>query len=353
MRSGLLACVCGAVIGGSAAGDDLLVSDFAGNSVLRFDAQTGAFIDTWAPALTGGIRGPHSILFDRDGNVLVVAENSRRVVRFLPDGTLVGTVTTQGLVRPVDAKVGDDGLLYVMNANGAIHRYDHDTGALVDEFVPAGVPDSLDREFMRFGPDIDGDGVRDLLATAVATDHVHAYSGADGAYLGAFTAPGAGGMVSGQEIVEHGGLLYVVNGEGDSVLAFDATSGAFDRVVVATGAGGIDFPHDLIFLPDGSLAVTEPFSGRVTRFDPASGDFLGEFITQGDGGIVAANSMLILSSACAADLDGDGDADADDFFAYLDAFSARDLGVCDQDGDGDCDADDFFAYLDVFSAGCG
>ncbi len=55
---------------------------------------------------------------------------------------------------------------------------------------------------------------------------------------------------------------------------------------------------------------------------------------------------------CQADIDGDGDIDADDFFAYLDAFAAGDLGVCDIDGDGDCDGDDFFGYLDRFAQGC-
>ncbi len=59
-----------------------------------------------------------------------------------------------------------------------------------------------------------------------------------------------------------------------------------------------------------------------------------------------------ISDGCPADLDGDGDADADDFFGYLDAFAAGNLGVCDIDGDGDCDADDFFGYLDLFAQGC-
>ncbi len=62
--------------------------------------------------------------------------------------------------------------------------------------------------------------------------------------------------------------------------------------------------------------------------------------------------VMIEGAGCPADIDGDGDADADDFFAYLDAFAAGDLGVCDIDGDGDCDADDFFGYLDLFAQGC-
>ena len=86
---------------------------------------------------------------------------------------------------------------------------------------------------------------------------------------------------------------------------------------------------------------------QVGGLDPVTGF--------GKGDPIPSRGLAILTpcdSGCAADIDGDGDADADDFFDYLDAFAAGDLGVCDIDGDGDCDADDFFGYLDLFAAGC-
>lgn len=82
------------------------------------------------------------------------------------------------------------------------------------------------------------------------------------------------------------------------------------------------------------------------------------------------------TAVCVADLTGagdpsdgsygvaDGDADGDDFFFYLDAFTAGGLLVCDLTGssdpndagfgvrDGDCDGEDFFFFLDAFVAGC-
>ncbi len=54
---------------------------------------------------------------------------------------------------------------------------------------------------------------------------------------------------------------------------------------------------------------------------------------------------------CPADLDFDGDADTDDFFLFLDLFSAGDP-CADLDQNGIVDADDFFAYLDLFAQGC-
>ncbi len=57
----------------------------------------------------------------------------------------------------------------------------------------------------------------------------------------------------------------------------------------------------------------------------------------------------MLIPICPADIDGD--ADTDDFFRYLDQFSAQ-SNAADIDGDGDIDAEDFFGYLDLFAAGC-
>ncbi len=54
---------------------------------------------------------------------------------------------------------------------------------------------------------------------------------------------------------------------------------------------------------------------------------------------------------CPADLDFDGDADADDFFLFLDFFSAGDP-CADLDASGTIDSADFFAYLDLFARGC-
>lgn len=51
------------------------------------------------------------------------------------------------------------------------------------------------------------------------------------------------------------------------------------------------------------------------------------------------------------DFDGDGDSDGDDFFAYLDLFSRRDV-CADLDLCGDVDSDDFFVFLDRFVNPC-
>ncbi|MFG0326590.1 MAG: GC-type dockerin domain-anchored protein [Phycisphaerales bacterium JB037] len=122
--------------------------------------------------------------------------------------------------------------------------------------------------------------------------------------------------------------------------------------------------------PDLSMLWME-FVGSIREGGPVLVDRT--LVVQGTGNILRAYRT---DASCLADLTGssdpndpsygepDGDADGDDFFFYLDAFSAGELAICDLTGssdpndagfgtpDGDCDGDDFFFYLDAFSAGC-
>ncbi len=78
----------------------------------------------------------------------------------------------------------------------------------------------------------------------------------------------------------------------------------------------------------------------------ALGQIVGDGVRDGESG-----RAFMLVPICASDIDGDGDADADDFFGYLDLFSAQ-SNAADIDGDSDIDAEDFFGYLDLFVQGC-
>ncbi|MFG0326417.1 MAG: FG-GAP-like repeat-containing protein [Phycisphaerales bacterium JB037] len=115
--------------------------------------------------------------------------------------------------------------------------------------------------------------------------------------------------------------------------------------------------------------------GTALAFGDINGDGWADLVT-GYSGDTSIRVFYAIPLTCDADLTGssdpndpsyaqpDGDADADDFFFYLDAFVAQDLGTCDFTGssdpndptygnpDNDCDADDFFFYLDLFVAGC-
>ena len=162
---------------------------------------------------------------------------------------------------------------------------------------------------------------------------------------------GVGGNVSARPDPGLYGVDTVIT---DEQLRIDFT-GWFDFCSTPPGLGGLAslFPvasGDRLFVFDfeyvGEVDVVSIASTGEARLWRDDNDINGRVVPADFG------KGLMVTLRCPADLDGDNDADADDFFAYLDAFAAGELGVCDIDRDKDCDADDFFAYLDLFAAGC-
>ena len=87
----------GLIFGPDVTGDgvqDLYVSSSGNtNAVLLFDGSTGAFIETFVPEGLGGLSYPTGLLFDSDGNLLVVNNGSDSVGRYGKDSQAVFTVT--------------------------------------------------------------------------------------------------------------------------------------------------------------------------------------------------------------------------------------------------------------------
>src|SRR5262245_24031516 len=54
-------------------GSYLLVADFGGDEVLRYDAATGAFVDRFVPKHTGGLNQPYGVLFGPHDHDLYVS----------------------------------------------------------------------------------------------------------------------------------------------------------------------------------------------------------------------------------------------------------------------------------------
>src|SRR5207249_4863040 len=91
------------------------------------------------------------------------------------------------------------------------------------------------------------------------------YDGSTGAFLNEFVPSGSGGLTV------PFGLRFGANGDlfvgsipfatGDSrqgrILRYSGVNGAFRGAFVTNGAGGLCFPYDLVFGPDGNLYVAD------------------------------------------------------------------------------------------------
>src|SRR5262245_54900756 len=245
-------------------GGYLLVADYDGNSVLRYDATTGAFVDEFVPHNSGGLNQPQGLVFGpRDHNLYVTSGevygqgNDKAVMRFDgATGSFVDNFTgSDHLSGPHAVVFGPDGNLYVADSSGTndhVARFNGTTGAFIDEFVPPNTPGERGPFGLVFGPGHPGGGRYDLYVTSLLDHSVQRYDGATGAPLGQFVASGSGGLQHAVGLTfGPDGNLYVTSagafsGGVDTIMRFNGRTGApmpspgnSGAVFVAAGSGGL------------------------------------------------------------------------------------------------------------------
>ena len=221
------------------------------SSVLRFDASTGAYVDTFVAAGTGGVFGLRGLIFDASRNLIAVDQNvgqptNGEILTYRgSDGAFLGNLVTESAApyAPRGAVLSPDRQsLYVADMGdfgpnceslpGDIYRYDANTGQFLDlisapewfgDFHPRGVV---------FGPD----------GLLYATD------------FGNPCTPRSG-----------------------SILRFNLEEGQVVDEFVLAQSGDLHWPEGLTFGPDGDLYAISGRSGpddvgQIQRFDGRSGE---------------------------------------------------------------------------------
>src|SRR5262249_19199432 len=120
---------------------ELFVSNLATNVVLRFNGQTGTFVDTFVSG--GGLAQPGPLTFGPDDNLYVASFYTKKVVRFAGQtGAVLDDFVAPasgGLTAPTSMAFGPDGNLYVCSfGTNNVLRYDGHTGQFLDVFIAAG-----------------------------------------------------------------------------------------------------------------------------------------------------------------------------------------------------------------------
>jgi WD40 repeat protein len=192
------------------------------------------------------------------------------------------SVGAGGLSAPHRSVFGPDGNFYVASANNdRILRYDGHTGAFLDAFIQNGAnglpANALDYPVdLAYGPD----GA--LYVSSQLNDSVLRFDAISGAFLGTFISSGRGGLDGPSGIQFHNGDLFVSGRFSSRVYRYDGTTGAFELEI---GAGALSTAYGLDFGADGNLYVASGANNRVVRFNPLNGANLGDFVTAGSGGL--------------------------------------------------------------------
>lgn len=241
MRRSIIVAICTAegcgVMPTSVSGQDLLVSGRFNHSVIRYDGQSGDFIEVFAE---GG-----------------------------------------GMINAIGMDFGPDGHLYVASGDIAlVNRYDGQTGAFINSFVVDDPETKKDEtgglagaRGLVFGPD------DHLYVSSGISDQVLQYDGSTGRFMGVF-AQGDGldgpiGLAFGSD-----GGLYVASALSDMVLRYDGTTGEFIDQFVCAGDGGLNNPTGVLFGPDGHLYVGSALTNQVLRYNGQNGDFIDVFASE-------------------------------------------------------------------------
>lgn len=224
---------------------NLYVSSWGTDEVKRYSASSGAFIDTFVSAGSGGLSQPGSLTFGPDGN------------------------------------------LYAIGNLNDVKRYNGTTGVFIDTFISEGAA-TLSFNDLAFGPD--GNLYINIATTYGPPEQIiRRYNGTTGELIDAvFTWTGllkGGGLAFGPDgNLYVGGHVYTVTNS-SQIKRYNGTTGAFIDAFVPLGSGGLFFPAKLVFGPDGNLYVTDRFKGEIKRYNGTTGVFIDNFVPAGSGGL--------------------------------------------------------------------
>ena len=255
------------------------------STVHVFDACTGAFLRVLDS--TGRIRGAQAVRLGPDGLVYVTSEMSQEILRYRNDTLeFVDVFATLPGADPTGFAFGPGGDVYVAAfATNDVRRLSAD-GKAIGIPVPAGAaglqgPDNG----ITFGPD------GNLYIPGYYSNNVLRHDPRTGATTVA-VARGAQNLGHTRGLLpEPGGGGLLITGEGSNqLLRLDFATGA-----VTVKNGSLNQPTGLAFGVDGSLLVLE--RNTVRKLDPASGAITGVLVAPGAGNVDFGTYLAVIPYA--------------------------------------------------------
>jgi VCBS repeat-containing protein len=255
---------------------DLITTSLQTNSVMRFRAADGSFLQEIG---AGSVGSPVDVAIGPDGGIYVTGFGSDTIARFAPDGLSGFDFVTSGdggLSAPSRLAFGSDGNLYVTSLNtDQVLRYSGSTGAFIDVFADS-IGNSLDEpDGIVFGPD------GELYVASKGTGEILRFDGSSGDFDQVFAVQGTVGYMD----IQFGpdGHLWVSNQSSDDVRRFDGTTGIFLSTFTSTGAA--DFAG-FAFGADNQVYLADAMVGdKIVRYPVSDGNAPEDFILSGTEGL--------------------------------------------------------------------
>ncbi|HVS53980.1 MAG TPA: hypothetical protein VHD62_16615 [Opitutaceae bacterium] len=231
--------------------DEIVRFDGAGRLRGKFAAVDGALVQAMAFGPNGDL---YAIVrrYERDSTTA-----QRSIVRFdgrtgAARGVVIGE-GAGGMISPAAIAFGADGMLYVADAQAGVLRFAA-SGEFIEAVVPRGRGGLEQAAALAFAPD------GNLCVVDAAKDEVLRFAAGDGAFLGAWIAPGyeLGAVAFGPD-----GNFYASRGRANQILRFDGRTGApmgvFAMDAVLARAAGLLF----IAPPQEQLALAGARTGAT------------------------------------------------------------------------------------------
>ena len=134
-----------------------------------------------------------------------------------------------------------------------------------------------------------------LYVSNSGTNSILRYNASTGAFISTFVPSGSGGL-QWPEGITFGpdGNLYISSFSSDSILRYNGRTGAFIDTFVPVGSGGLNGPHGLTFGPDNYLYVSSYFTRNILRYHGITGDISPTYFLQQGETFSSANQLALL-----------------------------------------------------------